>query len=87
MTAGNKRQMDGFIKKMKTAALKAAFKEEQAEIYGFWTGFLSAMKLSGCISAEEYRFYYDDMLSFCKKNGRLKNEVRREEEYACSGSL
>lgn len=86
MTAGNKRQMDGFIKKMKKAALKAAFKEEQAEIYGFWTGFLSAMKLSGCISAEEYRFYYDDMLSFCK-NGRLKNEVRREEEYACSGSL
>ena len=81
MTAGNKRQMDGFIKKMKKAALKAAFKEEQAEI------FLSAMKLSGCISAEEYRFYYDDMLSFCKKNGRLKNEVRREEEYACSGSL
>ncbi len=86
MTAGNKRQMDGFIKKMKKAAMKAAFKEEQAEIYGFWTGFLSAMKLSGCISAEEYRFYYDDMLSFCK-NGRLKNEVRREEEYACSGSL
>ncbi len=67
MAAGNKRQMDGFTKKMKKAALKAAFKEEQAEIYGFWTGFLSAMKLSGCISAEEYRFYYDDMLSFCKK--------------------
>lgn len=67
MTVGSKKQMDGFIKKMKKSAMQAVSREEQAEIYGFWTGFLSAMKIAGCISAEDYNFYYDDMLKFCEK--------------------
>ena len=63
----NKQQMDHFLKKMKKEAIRAVAGEEQAKVYGFWMGFINAMKMTGVISKEEYDYYYNEALCFCKK--------------------
>ncbi|MCI9559354.1 MAG: hypothetical protein HFG52_08920 [Lachnospiraceae bacterium] len=52
---------------MKKEAIRAVAGEEQAKVYGFWMGFINAMKMTGVISKEEYDYYYNEALCFCKK--------------------
>lgn len=59
-----RRQLDGLIKKQKEVILSATTEFERAEAYGFWSGFLNGLKMTGAITKDEYRNLFKDMVEF-----------------------
>lgn len=55
------KQMVQFQKRYQEAAKKAGTPEERAEVLGFWTGFLNAMRITKVISQKEYEHYFEVM--------------------------
>lgn len=67
MTVEVKKQMENFWKKQQKLFKEAQTSKEQAEVVGFWIGFLNGLKMSTQITKLDYDYYYDKVINFVKQ--------------------
>lgn len=61
------KQLGQMQKRYQEIAKKAVTPQERAEVIGFWTGFMNAMRMTKVISQKDYDYYFGNMLSMVDK--------------------